>query len=371
MRLWLSAFALPILLAACVATCQRNGSGETDNASPLVDRVQDRGGSVDAPARPPESIPETGDTSRHSDRTENPPDLPAPTDSRSGETTDGLQEVETTTPISCPEYGAGVQTGKLESASLAEASGLAASRKHPGLFWSHNDSGDKARVFAFDKTGKHLAEITLAEAMPFDCEDMAIGPGPQTGIDYLFLGDVGDNWSMRSSVFVYRFEEPSVVPGQEPTNTTVTEFETLELIYPDGSHDCETVMVDPYNGDIILVVKTAGEIAAAVFVAPMPLSPSKPTMVLEAGTIMMELATGGDISPDGTRMIVKNYFEGGLWMRQQAQPLAAALAAPRCPIPVVLEKQGEAIAFSADGSGYFTVSEFAHEPIYFYEKLTD
>jgi len=282
-----------------------------------------------------------------------------------------VEVVEEVSAPPCPEYGEGKEVGKLESAALSEASGLAQSRKHPDVFWSHNDSGDVGRVFAFTQTGKHLAELVLEGAMPLDCEDLAIGPGPQAGVDYIFLGDVGDNWGMRSSVFVYRFAEPVVSADQEPASLTTKEFETLELFYPDGSHDCETVMVDPYNGDIVLIVKTGGETVAAVFVAPTPLDPTEPNMLVEAGEIGLELATGGDISPDGTRLVAKNYFEGGIWMRKSGEPLSSFLANARCPAPMVLEKQGEAVAFAVDGSGYFTVSEFAYEPVYFYELLTE
>lgn len=371
MRLWLTAFVLPLLLAACVATCNRGKDEDSGPDSPSTDRTQGSDGPVDAPGGGAADSPAVEASPRQPEEPGILTDRTAPTDDESREALDGAPEPETAATALCDEYGEGLEVGKLESPSLAEASGLAASRKQSGVLWSHNDSGDSARVFAFDKSGKHLAEAKLEAAMPFDCEDLAMGPGPMPGADYIFLGDVGDNWAMRSAVFVYRFAEPAVEAGQEPATLTVTEYETLELFYPDGAHDCETVMVDPYNGDIVLVAKTAGDTTAGVFVAPAPMTPGEPTMLLEAGTIMLELATGGDISPDGTRMIIKNYFEGGIWIRKQSEPLTAALAAPRCQVPVVLEKQGEAVAFATDSSGYYTVSEFAHEPIYFYEKLTD
>ena len=38
-----------------------------------------------------------------------------------------------------------------------------------------------------------------------------------------------------------------------------------------------------------------------------------------------------------------------------------------CDINLQDEEQGEAIAFSTDGKGFFTSSEGKHEPIFFYK----
>jgi hypothetical protein len=37
-------------------------------------------------------------------------------------------------------------------------------------------------------------------------------------------------------------------------------------------------------------------------------------------------------------------------------------------VPIADEPQGEAIAFTADGSGYFTTSEKRAQPLYFYAR---
>src|SRR5205823_4060463 len=45
---------------------------------------------------------------------------------------------------------------------IAESSGLAASRTHPGIYWTHNDSSDGPYVYAVDgRTGRTVARITL------------------------------------------------------------------------------------------------------------------------------------------------------------------------------------------------------------------
>ncbi|NIP96874.1 MAG: hypothetical protein GWO24_26920, partial [Akkermansiaceae bacterium] len=49
------------------------------------------------------------------------------------------------------------------------------------------------------------------------------------------------------------------------------------------------------------------------------------------------------------------------------QTLGQIFGQPGRPVPVAFEKQGEAIAFSADGLGYYTIGEGAHVPVYRYD----
>src|SRR5437764_643295 len=47
-----------------------------------------------------------------------------------------------------------VLLARLESREVTESSGIVASRRNPGLFWTHNDSGDGPFVYAFDRAGR-------------------------------------------------------------------------------------------------------------------------------------------------------------------------------------------------------------------------
>ena len=51
---------------------------------------------------------------------------------------------------------------KIDSEQLLEGSGLAASRRPPGVFWTHNDPGDSARLFAIDRQGRVLGDVLQA-----------------------------------------------------------------------------------------------------------------------------------------------------------------------------------------------------------------
>ena len=103
---------------------------------------------------------------------------------------------------SCAAWGASATVGTLGDPELVELSGLAASRVHPGVLYAHNDSGDSARFFAMTLTGAPLGRFSLAGAVAHDIEDIAVGPCPQGSCVY--LGDIGDNLTMRSDDTVYR-----------------------------------------------------------------------------------------------------------------------------------------------------------------------
>jgi hypothetical protein len=92
---------------------------------------------------------------------------------------------------------------RLHSEAITESSGLVASRTYEGVFWTHNDSGDTPRIFAINRLGELLVEVTVLGAHHQDWEDIAID---DTG--HLFLGDIGNNRNKRLDLTVYRVPEP-------------------------------------------------------------------------------------------------------------------------------------------------------------------
>ena len=105
-------------------------------------------------------------------------------------------------------YGPPVKDGTLLNKSIDESSGLVASRVNPGIYWTHNDSGDGPFIYAFDQTGRSRGIVRVAGANNRDWEDISVGPGPQTGTSYLYIGDIGDNDFIRREVVLYRIPEP-------------------------------------------------------------------------------------------------------------------------------------------------------------------
>ena len=150
----------------------------------------------------------------------------------------------------------GVVVGTLDANPIAEASGLVASQRNADVLWTHNDSGDSPRIFALNTQGEFLGSFSLAGATALDYEDIAIGPGPQQGISYLYVGDIGDNFAIRSAgIQAYRVAEPTVSSTGGDQSTALNGVDTITLVYPDGPRDAETLLVDPISGDLYVVTK--------------------------------------------------------------------------------------------------------------------
>ncbi len=192
-------------------------------------------------------------------------------------------------------------------APISEASGLVESRESPGTFWTHDDSGGAATLYALDGSAGMMAEQPLAGIGNTDWEDLAIGPGADPSTDAIYVGDIGDNAAVRPRVRVRRIPEPdlsgvapgSVLPPVPP--------ETLDLVYPDGARDAEALVVDPTSGDLFIVTKR--EPASQVYVARNPAFGSGSDTTLELlGAMDVGGVVAADACPDGQTVLVKTYF---------------------------------------------------------------
>lgn len=251
------------------------------------------------------------------------------------------------------------RTGVVRAPAATELSGLVLSRRQVGVLWTHNDSGDRPRVFALSSNGALRASFDVAGAQAVDWEDVAIGPGPRGTGDQLYLADIGDNAAVRPAVDVYRVAEPSVA-GVTATPGITALATRLRLRYPDGAHDAETLLVDPRSGELVIVTKQLDG-RSGVYAARRPAATSTTTMrrvaTLELG--LGGMATGGAVSADGTVIVVRTYTGIVAWSRRAGASLAGTLRRSPCVAPVSLggEGQGEAIALNAGGTGFMTVPE--------------
>src|SRR5690606_1881830 len=111
-------------------------------------------------------------------------------------------------------YTAPHALGTLDNDDIDEASGLVASKLHPSLLYTHNDSGGEPEVYMIDTLGKYQGKIVLEGSHNRDWEDIAIGPGRKAEISYIYIGDIGDNDAKRDKVHVYRFPEPKALESE-------------------------------------------------------------------------------------------------------------------------------------------------------------
>ncbi|UZR94785.1 hypothetical protein [Chondrinema litorale] len=269
-------------------------------------------------------------------------------------------------------FKTGASAGALSSGEITEASGLVNSRSHSDFFWINNDGGAGAenRIFLVDKTGTLKATYWLEGVSNIDWEDITLGPGPEEGTNYLYVGQIGDNQAQYDKRNVFRFVEPSPDESQFPLTDTISNIETITYVYPDGSRDAETLMIDPVTKDLYIVSKRESP-EINIYVASYPQSTSETITLDKVGTLPFTQATAGDISKDGSEILIKNYTTIYYWKRTSGESVADALAKTATEIPYLIEPQGEAIAFTTDGTGFYTVSEEANNieaVLYFYER---
>lgn len=253
---------------------------------------------------------------------------------------------------------------------LIESSGVAVSRAHRDVLWSHNDSGDGPYLYATDRRGTDRGRLTVAGADAIDWEDMALGPCPvafllrprnlkSTAATCLYLADTGDNLERRPFVTVYAIPEPQPPATAGDTLGTTAAAAVLQLRYRDGPHDVEGIYVSPRDTALYLVSKgfkpgsairlyrvdrgawspadTMGDVAVASRVQTLDITPSP-----EAGRVV----TGAAVRPDGRVVALRTYSEIYLFYPGVGGRLSPARERP-CDIAGI-DMGGEAIDFLDD-----------------------
>ena len=130
-----------------------------------------------------------------------------------------------------------VQVGAFADPRLREASGSVPSEREPGVFWSQNDSGNDAVLFAYDSAGTSRGSVIVTGAKNTDWE--AVAPGPCPAGRCLYIGDVGDNFAVRRSVSVLR------VPAPITSDSRTEAAQRLRVRYAGGATDVEAMWVAP------------------------------------------------------------------------------------------------------------------------------
>ncbi len=228
----------------------------------------------------------------------------------------------------------------LRDPRITESSGLAASRLHRDVYWTHDDSGDGPYVYAVDgRTGRTLARVTLRGVTARDCEAISSGPDGD-----LYLADIGDNlggaWP---SVRVYRFPEPRALHDQSVRVTTYT------VRYSDGPRDAEALMVDPRTGRVYIASKNIR--GGRLYRGPARLSAAAVNVFHPIADVPW--VTDGAFSPDGSRLLLRGYFGATDYRWRGGRPrLLDTVDLPAQP-------QGESVTYTPDGRALMVGSEGA------------
>jgi hypothetical protein len=249
-----------------------------------------------------------------------------------------------------------MDTAWLRDGDLKEISGLVcSSATDNATYWGEEDSGNKNAIYLLDTSGRNLGAKYLQGILDRDWEDIAAGPGPETGKYYLYMGDIGDNLQIFPYITIYRFMEPAPDPAGW-TDSLIHAIDAINLVYPDGPHDAEALMIDPQTRDLYILTK--GQ-QAMLYMAKYPQNTHQETRLIKVGVLPISTVTAADISPDGYRILIKNYESVFFWKRQEGESIAHCLQGTPQKLPYHQEPQGESIAWSRSGKGFYTISEEA------------
>ena len=241
-----------------------------------------------------------------------------------------------------------MDTAVFASPRLAESSGIVASIRAPGIFWTHNDSGDGAFLYATDSAGRDLGAVRVAGARAVDWEDIAAGPCFVAAGRCLYVGDLGDNGARRPYVIIYRVPEPEPPSGPVDTLGSAAILDSIVLRYPDGPHNAEALVVTR-AGDLLIITKDlAGP--AKLFRTTLRRGPVGRVLQLlgalrlQTSALTGRLVTGAAVSPDDSLLVVRTYVSLHFFLLR-GDSLPTPFGPPAGVTIPVVEPQGEAVCF--------------------------
>lgn len=230
-----------------------------------------------------------------------------------------------------------VAAGPTMIPEIPEASGLAISRRTPGVIWAHNDSGNSEVLFALDPTGDVRGRVRVPIRMR-DWEDVSAArceSGP-----CLYIADIGDNGLERRRIQVARVPEPA--PGDAQTAPP----EVFTATYSDGRHNAEAMFV--IGEDLFIITRDR---AAGVYRSTRAGTSPHELAFQRIGQLGLAAVTDAEASPDERFVAVRTSDEVVVYGTAE---LINGGNTPfvRIPINGLKEAQGEGVALGANGMLY-------------------
>lgn len=231
--------------------------------------------------------------------------------------------------------------------AVRETSGLAVSRKHAGVLWTHNDSGGQPEIHAIGTDGAAKGRVRITGVRVTDWED--IESGECDGGSCLYIADVGDNAARRAYVSIYEVKEP------EPGATEAAPLRMLHARYLDGAQDAEALFRLP-SGELYIVSKgRQGAIklyrySAAGLNGQGTLQPVR-EIAPQPGN-ERDRVTGASASPNGEWVAIRTYAK--LFLYRTEDLLGTGKPVTVFPLADLREKQGESVTLADDGTVWLT-----------------
>lgn len=180
-----------------------------------------------------------------------------------------------------------------------------------GMFWTHNDGGGKAEIYAFDTiSGLILKTVKLLNASNIDWEDIT------QDSNNIFIGDFGNNSGNRDDLIIYKISKSEV------NNHDSVFAKSISFSYPDkeGSNtginnhnfDCEAFFC--FNDSLYLFSKNWANNKTKLYTLPTD------TGIFEANLIdsfnVDGLITAADIFEDSSQVVLLGYknYNPFIWL---------------------------------------------------------
>ena len=247
---------------------------------------------------------------------------------------------------------------RFDARAIPEASGIVKSRRFPGIFWVHNDSGNARRLFAVRLDGQIVRTFPLA--IPnLDWEDIAIDDQ-----GHLYLGDIGNNVGLLRTRVIYQIDEPDPALPEKPDRPLTARMAVPYALPASNRFDAESLFYDQKRA--VLISKYLDRREAELFSVPMESPtppPSRPVAVAirPMGRLpgFIEPATGASLSSDGTHLAVCSYAVTRVYRRDQSTPwqLLAEVRYDTLPIEGVTWDGLDLILAAEEGLGLYRLSE--------------
>jgi hypothetical protein len=268
-------------------------------------------------------------------------------------------------------------TGYLVNPNIREASGITASCNRPDVFWTLNDSGNTADIYAVGINGEDLGTFRVKGAGNRDWEDMA--SFWRNGTAFLLIADTGDNRDSHKNCRIYIAAEP-MVTGR-PRNGTVSVHQTIRFTYEDGPRDCEAVGVDITGNRILLITKN--RFPARLYEIPLPKTTTTTVVARRIGELTgipqpttaelkadskygryRALPTALDFTSTSDAAVVLTYGEAYLYVKSGSENWETAFSKTPKPLAAPRLLQAESACFGKNDIAVFITSERFPAPLW-------
>jgi hypothetical protein len=260
---------------------------------------------------------------------------------------------------------------RVESAPIDEMSGIVRSRRHPDIFWVHNDSGDSARIFAIRSDGSSVLptfskfsrygdapeegkqqwegfEVLYADHV--DWEDIALDQ------NYLYLADVGNNLNARKNLVIYAVSE--IDPTASTRSAVVQKWPVHypeQQEFPPGNWHYDSESLFTSDAQLYLITKHRQTGSMGTFEAGANLyrldtrhTDQSNALTLVDSTALITAATGADVSPNGQTLAVISYEDLFLFDKPATGDAWLSSTHRRIPLDRSVTRQAEAVAWADD-----------------------